>query len=139
MSWVNIWWAFFAALAFVAWPTIGKYSGASGQWVSSVVLIASTVVGVAFAYPEMRHQPFPSAKGFGLMLVASLINGYAVYMYSMKTADPMVQTGTFMCIVMVMMVVLGFAASAILTDQTVTPRQLGGVAVAVLAIWLIAG
>ena len=39
--------------------------------VSSIVLF---YVGVAFAYPEMRHQSLPTAKGFGLMLIASLIS-----------------------------------------------------------------
>ena len=138
MSLINVLWAFIVALAFVVWPTIGKYSGASGEWVATTVLLGSTLIGLAFSYPEMRHQPLPSARAFALITIAALVNGYAVYMYSMKATDPAIDTGTFIAIMTIMMVVLGLVISALLTGQIITFRQWSGIGAAIVAIWLIA-
>lgn len=139
MTAVNMLWAFLIATAFVGWPIIGKYAGAGGQWVTTTVLVGSTLVGIGFSLPALRQQPLPSFTGFALMMIAGLVNGYAVYEYSLKTSDSAIPTGTFIAVMTIMMVVLGMASSAVLTHETVSLRQMGGVALAVLAIWLIAG
>lgn len=131
--------AWLAATAFVAWPIVGKYSGIGGHWVNIVVLSGSTLAGIAMAYPQVRGEPLPSFRGLGVVLLAALANGAAVYLYSLKTSDPNVPTGSFIVTVTLMMVVMGFLLSVILTGQHATPRQLAGLALAVFAVWLIAG
>lgn len=132
-------WALFCATAFVVWPTIGKYSGAGGHWVNTIVLIGSTITGVALAYPAMKAQPLPSIKAVALILTAGFINGAAVYAYSMMTANPKIATGPFVSTVTMMMVVLGFVLAVILLGQAWSGRHVLGMAFALVGIWLIAG
>lgn len=132
-------WALFCATAFVVWPTIGKFSGATGHWINTIVLVGSTITGVALAYPAMRAQPLPSLKAVVLISIAGLINGAAVYVYSMMTADPKIPTGTFISTVTMMMVVIGFVLAVILTGQEWTIRHIAGMTLALVGIWLIAG
>jgi drug/metabolite transporter (DMT)-like permease len=139
MSLINYGWALFIATSFVLWPIIGKSTGASGQWVNNVVLIGCTLVSVSLAMPGMSQQPLPSLKAFLLLGIAACINGFGFFMYSMKTTDPTIQTGTFMCLVTILMVIIGFAASWMFTDQAVTVRQGIGLIMAIIAIGLITG
>lgn len=135
----HIVWAIGIAAAFVFWPTIGKYSGASGTWVNTLILIWSTIAGVAFSMPAMISGPTPSLRAVGLMALAGLINGAAVYYYSVLTADATVPTGRLVAVVTIFMVILGPLFAYFLNGEVISLRHWAGLAAAVIAVLLIAG
>ncbi len=119
----NFAYALFIASAFVAWPILGKWSGAGGAWTSNVVIVASLITSVVFTYRQMAEEALPSWTAFVVLAVAGLINGLAVLMYSNRTATADAQTTIFMAVVMTLMVVLTPIANRLLNNEQITLTQ----------------
>ena len=131
--------AFLIATAFVFWPTVSKYSQVSGPWINTLVLLFSTMVGGLLALPEMRASGLPSFKGIAILAFAGLINGAAVYFYSVRAADAQTPTGSFIAITIVGMLIMGLVFSYFLNSEPITERKLLGLAAAGLAAYLFTG
>jgi len=123
----------------VAWPVLGKYSGASGAWITIVILVGSAIGGIGPAFPETRGQVMPTTTAFGWLLLAGLVNGVAVYFYAVKAADPQVPTGPFIMTLIVLMVMLTPLFNYLLNGDVLSVRQWLGLGMALLAIFLLAG
>jgi drug/metabolite transporter (DMT)-like permease len=130
--------ALYIAAAYVAWPMVGRYLGLGGPWVSTMVLVVSTIAGTLIATPQMLKQPLPPWEGLGWMAVVSVLNGIAVYIYSTQTSDKEVPAGAFMAATTIAMVVLGVLAGWYFFGEAMSARKWLGVVFAAIAIWLIA-
>lgn len=131
--------AIFIAGAFASWPLIGKYTGTAGLWVNAIVLVASSVSGIALAAPHMAKIPGPSLGAMALVALAGLANGAAVYYYSVMAVNPAIPTGRFIMTVIIMMVLWSAVFAYLFFGETLNVRQWMGVAAALLAIVLLAG
>jgi drug/metabolite transporter (DMT)-like permease len=132
-------WALGIASAFVFWPIIGKYSQASGAWVNTLVIVGSMIGGVYLAYPAMQDQPLPTITAFGWLLLAGVLNGIAVYFYSLKAVDPQVPTGAFIMTVIISMLVLTPLFNYVLNGDILSIKQRFGLGTAIITVFLLAG
>ena len=138
LSITHVLYAFGIGSASALWPIIGRYSGAPGTWINTVVIIGSAISGIALAYPSMREQPLPSMNAIWVLLFAGLVNGAAVYYYSVKAADPHVPMNAFIVTTIVMMIVMTLAFNFLLNGVVPSVKQGLGLTFAVLAVILLA-
>lgn len=124
------------AVGFVGWPVIGKYSKASGAWVGTFAMVVTTIV-VAIISHRQLFLSTPSPKAFLVLTLAAVVNGVAVCLYSAKTTDPSIQSGAFVVVVATLMVIFAPILDWILNGSIPSLRQVGGFALAALAIYLI--
>ncbi|MFA5996226.1 MAG: hypothetical protein WC790_00675 [Candidatus Paceibacterota bacterium] len=134
----HVLYAFGIGSAYALWPIIGRYSGAPGTWINTVVVIGSAISAIALAYPSMKEQSLPNMNAIWILLFAGLINGAAVYFYSVKAADPHVPMNAFIITTIVIMVVMTLAFNFLLNGVVPSVKQGLGLAFAVLAVILLA-
>lgn len=134
-----IFWAVGIALCFTLWPILGKFSGASGAWVGTLVVLATSTTTVLLGVKEMIQGPMFTVRACALLVVAGLINGAAVYSYSVKTADPNVPTGTFIVIMTICMTILTPLLDWLMNGSVLSVKQCTGIVLAVVSIYLLSG
>jgi len=129
--------AVFVAVAFAAWPLIGRASKATGPWLSVLVMCGSALIVTAMAAPQLSNPP--SGRALALVALAALANGAAVFVYAARTADPAVPTGAFLVTVSVLQVTaVPLLAWLMPGGQMPTLRQAAGFACAAAAVYLLA-
>lgn len=133
----TILWATFIAAAYAIWPILGKWSGASGQWVTTTVVASSVIPVIALSASSMAKSPINNWKAFVLLTIAGIINGFAVYIYGMKATDEKVPTGIFIMTVATMTFVLSPLFAWGLNGETLSTRQLFGILTAGIAVYLL--
>ncbi len=128
---------FFIAIVYDTWGMLGKYTGASGPWMSTIVFIGTFIGAAAMSAPGVMSTPAPSLSGILLLLLAGILNGLAVYVASVKMVDPAIPSAIFFMTLLVLMVVLTPFIGWLLHGETLTTRQWIGAAAAVVAIYLL--
>ncbi len=129
--------AVFVALAFAAWPLLGRESRASGAWLSLVVMAGSAATVALLAAPQLGAT-MPTGRAWWLLGAAALANGGAVYVYASKAADPTVPTAAFLVLVSVLQVTaVALLAWALPGGQVPTLRQGAGFVCAAAAVYLL--
>lgn len=134
----HVLYAFGIGSAYALWPIIGRYSGAPGIWINTIVIIGSAIGGIALAYPSMKEQSLPGIHAVWILLFAGLVNGAAVYFYSIKAADPHVPMNAFIITTIIVMVVMTLAFNFLLNGIVPSMKQGLGLAFAVTAVILLA-
>mgnify|MGYP000918095625 FL=1 len=137
MTTSTILWAAFIALAYALWPILGKWSNASGQWVNTLVVGASFLPVAALSANQMIKAPLTSPKAFVLLVLAGIMNGFAVYVYGMKATDEKVPTGAFVMTVSIMFFVVAPIIDWIMNGTTLSAKQMFGVGMAGVAIYML--
>jgi hypothetical protein len=129
--------AVFVAVAFAAWPLIGRASKASGPWLSVLVMCGSALIVAAMAAPQLVSPP--GGRALGLIALAALANGAAVFVYASRAADPAVPTGAFLVTVSVLQVTfVPLIVWLMPGGQMPTMRQAAGFVCAAAAVYLLA-
>ena len=136
-SWIV--WATGIAFAFTIWPIIGKYSGASGAWVGTLVIAGTLVTTLIFGAKDMMNGPMFTMKSFVVLALAGLVNGAAVYFYSVKAVDPEVPTSIFVTTMVILMALMAPLIDWALNGNTINTKQLLGLGTALLTIYLLKG
>lgn len=129
--------ALLVAVAFAAWPLIGKEARVSGAWMATAVMIGSAIAVTLLSSSELTA--WPSTRAVLVLGVAAGVNGLAVYFYASSAVDPLVATGPFI----VMVSVLQVAAVAVITwlmpgGRAPSPREAAGFVLAAIAVYLLA-
>ncbi len=137
MDLTTLLWAAGIAATFVAWPVIGKYSGASGAWIGIIVVAGSLVTTAIFGLKELTSGPMFTLKALVLLVMAGLLNGAAVYYYSVKATSTAIPTGVFIVTMSIMMVIFAPILDWLLNGNALSIRQCAGIAAAVVAIYLL--
>lgn len=101
-------------------------------------MVGSLVPTLVFYRKELGTEPVPLSVPALVCVGISIVNGIAVCLYSIKVTDPQIPTGIFVVVMLVMMVILTPVNSWFFNGETITVRQLCGVALALPAIYLIA-
>lgn len=136
-SWIV--WAAGIAFAFTVWPIIGKFSGASGAWVGTLVVAGTLVTTLIFGAKDMIHGPMFTMKALVILALAGLVNGAAVYYYSVKAVDPVVPTGIFVTTMVILMAVMSPLVDWAVNGSTINSKQWIGLGTALLAVYLLKG
>lgn len=139
MDMSSVLWALGIAAVYAVWPIIGKYSGASGAWISSLVVIGTLLSTGGLSYVGLTEGRFPTIKAIILLIIIGIVNGAAVYFYSMKTSDPNISTGAFIVLVTIFMVVMAPFLDLAFNGSAISLRQWGGIVVAAVAVYLLQG
>lgn len=128
--------AILIAVIFIGWPIIGKYSQASGAWVSTIVLLSTTLVAMLFSWRKLTSS-LPTTKAFAILTIAGVINGWAVYLYAQKATDPNVSTGTFVITIAVLSVLIAPVLDWGLNGSVPTAQKVAGFVCGAVAIYLL--
>jgi hypothetical protein len=139
LSITHVLYAFGIGSVYAFWPIVGRYSGATGAWINTIVIIGTAVGGIALAYPSMREQSLPTANAMWVLFFAGLVNGAAVYLYSVKAADQQVPMNAFIVTTLITMVLMTLAFNFLLNGVIPSVRQGLGLGTAILAIFLLVG
>jgi len=137
---MNIWTisiALFIAFGFVGWPIVGSYSRVCGGWVGTVVLTSTAITVAMFSFRQLNSIPVPNTKAMILLLVAGIINGLAVYLYSSKITDTNVPAAVFVVMVSILMVVVAPLLNWLLNDAVPNFQQTLGFGFAIVAIYFL--
>ncbi len=123
---------------FVGWGLLGNISGAGAAWTGlGVNIYTSFVIGFYF-FKDLSNKPFPTSKGMLLLLIAGVINGIAVCLYTSKVANPEnPQVATFMVMVFVFMAIVAPIIDWALRGSVPTSNQTIGFALAAGAIYFL--
>jgi len=129
--------AVFVAIAFAAWPLIGREARVSGVWMATAVMVGAAVAITLVSLPQLHG--WPSARALWILAAAALADGLAVYVYSQSVSNPAVAVGPFIVVVSVLQVAaVPFIAWAMPEGQAPTLRQAVGFAFAAVAVYLLA-
>lgn len=138
MTWRVVLSAVCVALAFAAWPLLGRESRVSGAWMAFVVMGGSAVL-IAMLSASQLSTAVPSGRAWWLLAAAALVNGVAVYVYAARAADPTVPTASFLVMVSVVQVTaIPLIAWAMPGGLAPTLRQAAGFVCAAAAVYLLA-
>jgi len=129
--------AVLVAAAFVAWPNLGKALGVSGGLVAFIVIVVGLVVITATSWKDIAGLPTIGMKALIWILIVAILNGLAIYLYAEKAADPKVVTGMFMVTVLILQMTFAPFADWIVTGSIPNPKQIAGLGLAIVAMWLI--
>jgi hypothetical protein len=125
------------AIAFAAWPLIGRQARVSGPWMATLVMTGSAMLIAALSSPQLTT--WPSGRALWVLGGAALANGVAVYIYASSVADPSVPTGPFIVVVSVLQVAaIPFLVWVMPGGSAPTARQALGFAFAAVAVYLLA-
>ncbi len=131
--------AIFIATIFAAWPIVGRSTGMSGSWIAAIVMLGTAFSASLLTAKELFNTPFPAARPFIFLLVVSLINGLAVWLYAVKAADKNIPTiSTFLVTVAILVMIIAPTLDWMLNGAVPTPKQFTGFVVAVGAVYLLA-
>jgi len=129
--------AAFVAIAFAAWPLIGRESRASGAWLGVVVMAGSALMVAALSASQLS-MTMPTGRAWWLLGAAAAANGAAVYVYASNTANPAVPVASFLVTVSVLQVTaVALLAWAMPGGQVPTARQMAGFVCAAAAVYLL--
>lgn len=135
----TILWAAFIALAYALWPILGKWSNASGYWVNTLVVGASFLPVALLSANQLIKTPINGSKAIVLLVLAGLMNGFAVYVYGMKATDKTVPTGAFVMTVSILFFVVAPIIDWKLNGTTLSTKQMFGVCMAGVAVYMLKG
>ncbi len=126
------------AFGMVSWPILGKYSHAAGAWVGVLVMSVTAIV-VGLLSVSQGQFSGGSPLSFRMLLIlalAGLFNGAAMYRYTMRSTSP-IQTGKYLVLVAVLVVLEAPVLDLILNKSWLTPRQWWGVACGIACVYLL--
>jgi len=133
---VNILIAAFIAIGFAGWPIIGRYSQASGGWLSAIVMGVSMTIALLMSNKQLSHG-FPTGKALIFLLIAAAINGFAMWGFSAKVSDPIIPVAAFMVIVYILMVAVTPCFDWLFNGATPNINQIIGFVLAGGAIYFL--
>jgi drug/metabolite transporter (DMT)-like permease len=125
------------AFGFVGWPIIGSYSRAHGSWIGMLAISSTALAFAGLSFRQLINVVPPNTKAIVLLLVAGIINGGAVYLYTAKIADTTVPTAAFVVIVSIFMVIVAPLLNWMLNSAVPSFQQGLGFLLAMAAIYFL--
>lgn len=127
----------FVAIAFAAWPLIGRQASVSGPLMATIVMVGSALAVTLLSSSQLA--PLPAPRALWILGAAAIVNGLAVFVYSASVANPAVPTGPFIVVVSVLQVAaVPFIAWVMPAGSAPSLRQAAGFAFAAVAVYLLA-
>jgi len=123
------------ALCFAAWPLIGRATGASGAWVTVVVMLVTPIVAGVPQYKQLSE--LPSWQGIGILILAGACNGIGMVAYGKIVTDRQFEMSGLAPASLVGMVVLIMLGGVLFFHEPITARKILGLVLACIAVWLL--
>ena len=130
-------WAVFIALGYVCWPIVGKRVGAPGVWMGTIINFCGLVCMLALSSRQLLNGPMVTTKAILALVAVGIFNGAAVYVYSLKTTDPQINTGVFIVLISILLTTLAPLVDGLLNATMPSAKQFAGIALGPIAIYLI--
>lgn len=110
--------------AFAFWPVISGWSGVSGAWSITLVLIGSLLGNSFLAGKTLYVNPAPtSILSVALVTIAGIINGVALYYYGGLIESKSIPVAVIIGIVMGATVIFGASIDFLLRGVTLSSGQ----------------
>jgi len=132
-----IWQQALIASAYCGWPIIGRFSRITGGLVGVLACVGTLFTVSALSFREFPDLVAITPKAISLMLIAGVVNGVAVYFYSLKVADETIPTAAFVATVCIFMVMAAPIQHWILNGVAPSWRQGIGYGLAALAVYFL--
>lgn len=129
--------AAFIAAGFVSWPSLAKPLGTKHGVIVFLVLAIALLVTTIVNYRELGEIRTVSAKSLTIIICVAMVNGVTTVLYAKFSADPNIQTGTFLSMVTILMVCFGPIADRLLNGAKLNNLQYLGLALALPVVWLL--
>jgi hypothetical protein len=128
----------FIAIGFALWPILGKYSGATGGWLITVVAAGTMFISPVLSVRELQNVPSPGIRAIALLFLAGMINGLACLLYSGRIAVmDSCYTATFVGLVTVAMLILAPVLNWFFNGNAPSQSQLIGFVLASLSVYFL--
>jgi hypothetical protein len=139
MAWQEVFEAALVAMGMASWPILGKYSQASAAWIGAVVMAVTGLVAILIALLQggLQGASIPAPSKLLLLISAGLVNGVATYRYASR-ARMEGQTGKYLVLVAILIVIEAPFFDMILNRSTLTVRQWTGVGCGIACVYLLA-
>jgi len=139
MAWQEVLEAALIAMGMAGWPILGKYSQASAAWIGAVVMAVTGMVAIMIATAQggLQGASLPAPGKLLLLISAGAVNGLATYRYASR-ARMEGQTGKYLVLVAILIVIEAPFFDMILNRSTLTVRQWTGVACGIACVYLLA-
>lgn len=136
MSFLNVVVAVFIASGFAGWGIIGKYSQVNGGWIGTMAM-AITTITVALTSLSQLQQEIPNRRAMLLLIIAGILNGVAVCVYTSKITNPAIPASLFMALVFMFMIAVVPCLEWALNGTMPSSNHIIGYALAVGAIYFL--
>ena len=134
---MNYIWALLIATIFVAWPMLGRATGANGSWIGTLVMSGTFAATLALSATKVWTTPSPDTTVITKLVVAGLANGWAVWMYARVASHPDTNVVGFVVAVTILMTMVSAVFGWLFFAQPITPKMALGLAMGVLTVWLV--
>lgn len=123
------------SFTFTAWPILAKYSGAHFAWVN-LIIYAGGLVAVAVMGAKRLVVETITTKALILLVAISVINGLAVWFYTVKATNKEINTSLLMVTVSLSGIIIAPLLNLVMNNETLTSKQWLGVLLALVVVWL---
>lgn len=123
------------ALGFGAWPLIGRASGANQAWVTTIVMVISTVV-IALAHTS-RFSDIPTRNALLALTFAGLFNGVSMVTYGRLLMGTQFSLSIVIPTILLLMTLITVVGGIAFFDEQLTTSKTIGILFAGIATWLL--
>ena len=123
------------AAVFVAWPIVGRWTGAPAAWVNTMVGVG-TLTGISILSGRNLTER-PVVVVIAILLFAGTANGVAVHFYGINATDPAASGAGFIVLVSVMMAVMAPILDWLFNGNVPSADRLLGYGLAAGAIYIL--
>lgn len=126
--------AILAASCFAVWPMIARFSGLSSAWVAVIAMSSTLLVAVG----AIGTNPGPlSMKGFVLVLLAGVLNGTGIVLFSSLFAGAKGDPSRYVSITYGLLPALSMVGMIIWFHDPMTIPKVLGLGLVVAGVFLI--
>lgn len=127
----------FTGVSFVTWAVVADWLKVDGPWVSVMVLISTCTAVAILSGRHLTQAPIPSTRAITYLLAVGAFNGVGFYCYTLKIAEKSISIGILSASISIMMVVAAPALDYFINSKTLSFKQLAGLGLASIAIYLV--
>jgi hypothetical protein len=124
------------ALIMGSWPIFGKFAGATAAGTFLVVNVGTITTGTILFGNRLVSEPCTN-RTWAILLTVGIVNGIACYFSVKECLKVTVNTGLFLTVIAVASCVFGPVINLVLNHETLTLKQVCGICLAGLSIWLL--
>lgn len=119
--------AIFVGFGFTAWAVWGKYYHIHpillGLMSTSLIALTVTIISLN-QLGNIGARPFNSFRSFFVMVFLCVVNGVAFFVYSGKIADKTINTGIYIVVVSVLMLVSASGLDWLINGNALSIKQI---------------
>ena len=128
--------AVLTALTFSLWPIMAKYSGATFAWVN-LLLYTGGLISVSVMGHRRLTTEHVTVRAVVILIIVGLVNGLAVWFYTVKAVDKEINTALFMVTVSLVGLISAPILNLVINGETLTAKQWVAALLSIVVIWLL--